>query len=148
MGALNAIYFTLLLTNNNRKNLDIVAAGKLLPSLKEIFGMISTFALTVFAWIFFRAENFSHAFSYISEIFSLHTLFSLPIFENRLLAIQILILVIIQLIIEWYKREDQHGLATFGLSWKPIYRYLMYYSIIFSIYWFYSTEKQFIYFQF
>ena len=130
-GALNAIYFLpLLLTNNNRKNLDIVAAGKLLPSLKEIFGMISTFALTVFAWIFFRAENFSHAFSYISEIFS-YTLFSLPIFENRLLAIQILILVIIQLIIEWYKREDQHGLATFGLSWKPIYRYLMYYSIIF-----------------
>ena len=62
-GALNAIYFLpLLLTNNNRKNLGVVAEGKLLPSLRELFAMLTTFRLTVFAWIFFRAENLSHAF--------------------------------------------------------------------------------------
>ena len=55
-GALNAIYFLpLLLTNNNRKNLGVVAEGKLLPSFRELFAMLTTFILTVFAWIFFRA---------------------------------------------------------------------------------------------
>ena len=41
-GALNAIYFLpLLLTNNNRKNLGVVAEGKLLPSLRELFSMLT-----------------------------------------------------------------------------------------------------------
>jgi len=70
-GALNAIYFLpLLLTNNNRNNLETVAQGKLLPSLKEVSFMLLTFGLTVFAWIFFRAENIGHAISYVSEILS------------------------------------------------------------------------------
>jgi len=70
-GALNAIYFLpLLLTNNNRNNLETVAQGKLLPSIKEVYFMLLTFGLTVFAWIFFRAENIGHAISYISEILS------------------------------------------------------------------------------
>lgn len=47
-GALNAIYFLpLLLTNNNRNNLETVAQGKLLPSIKELSFMILTFGLTV-----------------------------------------------------------------------------------------------------
>ena len=147
-GALNAIYFLpLLLTNNNRKNLGVVAEGKLLPSFKELLAMLTTFMLTVFAWIFFRADNINHAFNYINEIFS-ESLFLLPLFNKRLMAIQTLILTVIFLIIEWYKREHKHGLASLGLSWKPVYRYLMYYSIIFAIYWFYVKEQQFIYFQF
>ena len=49
-GTLNAIYFLpLLLTNNNRSNIDIVAKGKLLPSFKEFLLMLLTFILTVFA---------------------------------------------------------------------------------------------------
>lgn len=63
-GTLNAIYFLpLLLTNNNRNNLEIVAQGKFLPSGKELFSMFVTFGLIVFAWIFFRAENIGHAFN-------------------------------------------------------------------------------------
>ena len=62
-GALNAIYFLpLLLTNNNRKNLGVVAEGKLFPHLRELFAMLTTFSLTVFAWIFFRAENIKSRF--------------------------------------------------------------------------------------
>ena len=87
-GALNAIYFLpLLLTNNNRKNLGIVAEGKLLPSFRELFAMLTTFILTVFAWIFFRAEDLNHAFSYIGEIFSESVFYSLNFILSQLILI-------------------------------------------------------------
>ena len=46
----------------------MVAEEKLLPSIRELFAMLTTFMLTVFAWIFFRAENLNHAFSYVRGI--------------------------------------------------------------------------------
>ena len=53
-GTLHAIYFLpLLLTNKNRKNLEIVAQGNFLPTVKEFLQMLFTFTLTVFAWIIF-----------------------------------------------------------------------------------------------
>ena len=39
--------------------------------------MLLTFVLTVFTWIFFRANDIGHAMSYISEIFS-PSLFTMP----------------------------------------------------------------------
>mgnify|MGYP001286958389 FL=1 len=99
-GALNAVYFLpLLLTNNNRKNLGVVAEGKLLPTFRELITMLTTFLLTVFAWIFFRAENLSHAFNYIDGIFS-ESILSIPLFENRINAINTLCLISIFLLVE------------------------------------------------
>jgi D-alanyl-lipoteichoic acid acyltransferase DltB (MBOAT superfamily) len=70
-GALNAFYFLpLLLTNNNRNNLDVIAQGSLVPNLREFSSMILTFGLTVIAWIFFRAENMGHALQYLRGIIS------------------------------------------------------------------------------
>ena len=70
-GALNALFFLpLLLTKKNRNNLEVVAQGSVLPSLKELFSILLTFSLTVFAWVFFRAENLSHAIQYILDVFS------------------------------------------------------------------------------
>jgi D-alanyl-lipoteichoic acid acyltransferase DltB (MBOAT superfamily) len=143
-GTLNAIYFLpLLLTNNNRNNLEIVAQGKLLPSLRELFFMLLTFGLTVFAWIFFRANNIGHAASYISEIFST-SLLTLP----EVLPKAVLILVVIFVLVEWLGREGQFALANLGMKWKRPIRYVMYYAIIIAIIWFGGKEQQFIYFQF
>ena len=147
-GALNAFYFLpLLLTNNNRNNIDIVAQGKILPSLKELLYMLLTFGLTVFAWIFFRANTIGHAISYISEIFS-SSLFSIPEFDKMKSALVIIILVTIFVIIEWNGRERQFAIANIGLNWHPLVRYTFYYTIIITIYWFGGNEQQFIYFQF
>ena len=58
-GALHAIYFLpLLLTKNNRKNTDVVAQGRYLPSIRELISMLTTFSLTVIAWVFFRARRY------------------------------------------------------------------------------------------
>lgn len=87
-GALNALYFLpIFITNNNRNNLNIVAQGKYLPNLKEFLLMSLTFILTVFAWIFFRAENIGHAISYINNIFSPTLFESSEIFPLGLLLL-------------------------------------------------------------
>ncbi len=68
-GAINAIYFIpLLLTGYNRKNVGTVAENRHLPSPKEIIQMAFTFALTCLAWVFFRAENITEAYSYLSNM--------------------------------------------------------------------------------
>ncbi len=147
-GALNALYFLpIFLTNKNRNNLDIVAEGKYLPSIKEISSILSTFILTVLAWIFFRANNIKHAFEYISEIFS-SSFFTFPIFYKVDSVKPIYILLIIFIIIEWLGREQQYAIAYLGTKWPPPLRYGMYYAIIISIFLFGGKEQQFIYFQF
>ncbi len=147
-GALNAIYFLpLLLTNNNRNNLETVAQGKYLPSVKELSFMLLTFGLTVFAWIFFRAENIGHAMSYISEILSA-SLFEIPKFADMINALITMCLVCLFVIVEWFGREGQYAIEKIGLQWKRPIRYGMYYAIIIVIFWFGGKEQQFIYFQF
>ena len=147
-GALNAIYFLpLLLTNNNRNNLEIVAQGKFFPSIKEFLQILITFGLTVLAWIFFRAENIGHAFSYISEIFSI-SIFEIPKFSGMTKALTTIFLVGIFILIEWKGRESQYAIAHLGIKWKRPLRYAMYYSIIIAIFWFGGKEQEFIYFQF
>ncbi|MRX63764.1 MBOAT family O-acyltransferase [Maribacter luteus] len=147
-GALNAIYFLpLLLTKNNRNNLETVAQGRYLPNFKELSLMLLTFGLTVFAWIFFRAENITHAITYISEIFSA-SICEVPQFTERLEALKITKLIALFLLMEWVGREGQFAIEKIGLKWNRFFRHLMYYSIILLIIWYGGKEQQFIYFQF
>ncbi|SMO92603.1 D-alanyl-lipoteichoic acid acyltransferase DltB, MBOAT superfamily [Saccharicrinis carchari] len=147
-GALNAIYFLpLLLTNSNRNNLGTVAQGKLLPSIKEFSFMLLTFGLTVFAWIFFRANDIGHAISYIAEILS-PSLFSIPKFAGMRSALATIMLVAIFVIVEWKGREGQYAIAHLGIKWERPIRYALYYAIIIAIFWFGGKEQQFLYFQF
>ena len=143
-GALNALFIMpSIILKTNRTNLETVAQGKLLPTIKEFFQMVVTFGLAVFAWIFFRAENIGHAVSYISEIFS-KSLFSIPSIRPHFL----ILLIIIFMIIEWLGREEEYAIAKFGVKWRRPLRYAMYYTIIAAIFWFAGKEQQFIYFQF
>jgi len=115
-GLLNAIYIMpSVVFNKNRTYLDIVANGKLLPSIKESLSMVITFCLTVFAWIFFRAQDVDHAFSYISEIFS-SSFFITPDFQGKRLAIMILILLIFFLATEWIGRKNQYAIERIELK--------------------------------
>ncbi len=148
-GALNAIYFLpLMLTNNNRNHLEIVAKGKYFPSLRELFLMLITFGLTVIAWIFFRAESIAHAVNYISEIFS-PSLISIPRFSGRGGALTVILLVFGFVIIEWFGREQQYAIARLGLKYGRFVRWAMYAFLIFLTGIFMrSEETPFIYFQF
>jgi len=143
-GLLNAIYIMpSIILNTNRNNLDIVAKGKFIPSLKEFLAIGVTFNLTVFAWIFFRAKSLTDAISYISGIFTTSVFTRPQVFPSK-----ILILIACFILIEWIGREQQYALASFGLKWPKFLRYAFYYSIILFIVAFRGTNQQFIYFQF
>lgn len=148
-GLLNAIYFLpLLLTDKNRNHIDIVAENSFLPSIKEFFSILFTFTLTVFAWIFFRSENLSHAFQYIGSIFSSST-FSIPQFDGILKAVVVLLLIVVFLTIEWIGRRSHFAIEKIGIQRKPIFRWSFYSLLIFIIFLFMQTEETpFIYFQF
>jgi alginate O-acetyltransferase complex protein AlgI len=147
-GALNAIYFLpLLLTKNNRNNLNTVSQGKNLPNLKEFSSMLLTFSLTVFAWIFFRAGSIGHAISFISEILS-PSLFEIPKFTGKFLALITIIFIAFFILIEWYGREGQYALSNIDkIKYRPS-RWIIYITIVLSISLFSGSHQTFIYFQF
>ncbi len=145
-GFFNALYIMpSIIFKTNRKNIDIVAEGKLWPSLKELGAMSMTFSMTVFAWIFFRAESMHHALSYISGIFT-KSLFSLPILSGKMLLT--LIFILFFMLIEWRGRESQYAIEKFGLSRSRFVRIAFYYILIMMIFLFAGSYQEFIYFQF
>ena len=143
-GFLNALYIMpSIIFKTNRNNLDIVAQGKLLPSLRELFSMGITFSLTVFAWIFFRSKSVADAFNYISGIFS-ETLFTLPVIRPNILFL----LLFIFIVIEWLGRQELYAIATICNKRSNIIRYTFYYCILLCIVLFKGSVQKFIYFQF
>lgn len=143
-GFLNALYIMpSIIFNTNRNNLDIVAQGKILPSLKEAASMGITFGLTVFAWIFFRSESLGRAFSYIAKIFSRSLFVKSAIFPPTLF-----LLLLLFFIIEWLGRGHQYAIANLGFKWPRPIRWATYYAMVLVIYYFGGTQQQFIYFQF
>ena len=148
-GAINALYFLpLLLLNKNRANTDTVAQGKYLPTLKEFFQIGITFSLTFLAWIFFRAENIGHAWTYLSTIFS-KSLFSIPYaFGIGLNNIVItLVFIIILTITEWFGRNKKYALEL-NTKKNKFFQWALLYFIAITIFLFGQQHQDFIYFQF
>ena len=147
-GFLNALFIMPSIINNtHRDHLDIVARGKLIPSFKELISVILTFSLTVFAWIFFRANNVTHAFHIIAEICS-PSLITIPYFPGIGLAKPVVLITILFFIVEWFGREQQYAIAHLGLKWDRPFRWAIYYAIIIAVFYFTGKQQQFIYFQF
>lgn len=146
-GLVNALFIMpSIIMKTNRKHLDIVAKDKILPSFNELMNMMITFGLIVFTWIFFRAENVEHAFSYISGIFN-KSILSVPNLNKAALAT--LILILFFMIIEWFGRQNNYALEKLLLSKPRIVRWAFYSLIILLIGLFMQTnETPFIYFQF
>jgi alginate O-acetyltransferase complex protein AlgI len=145
-GALNAIYILpLMLFKINRNNLETVAQGRVFPSLREFLAMLLTFSLTVFAWIFFRAENVTEATHYIMGIFN-SSVFSVPNlkFDGKLTVILITIFVIV----EWMNRHKQHALELISSTAPRWLLWSSYLLILFTIIVFAGELQEFIYFRF
>lgn len=147
-GFLNALYIMpSIIFNTNRNNIEIVAKGRILPSIKDILSIGLTFMLTVFAWIFFRASDIHHALKYITVLFS-ESLFIKPYFKGIYDSKPIIFILIIFIILEWIGREWQFAIQYLFTNRLKSIRYLFYLTIVFTILLFGGNDQQFIYFQF
>ena len=146
-GFLNALFIMpSIVMKTNRNNLEIVAGDKMFPSISELFKMIITFGLTVFAWIFFRANSVTHAFEYIGGIFN-QSLFTFPTLRKSALAT--LFLVVFLLLTEWMGRRNNYGIEKLLLEKPRWVRWSFYAFVLMLIGLFLQTEESpFIYFQF
>ena len=137
-GAYHALLFVpLLLMGKNRRYRDTVATitlpngtikTKWLPSIKEAGQMLLTFALAVFGWIIFRAENIGQVGEIIHNICN-SSLLSMPDASgNSALLMNIMILIVV----EWVARMRNHGLDIKHLH--PVVRYAIYFGVLFLLF--------------
>lgn len=152
-GALNALYFLpLLLIGKNRSHLGTVSDEHMLPSLRELWQMGSTFTLTVLAWIFFRAENIAHAITYLKGIFS-PSLLTAPkrvdFTGSSIHPLTLFFLLGFFVFVEWLGRRQQYAIEATMIRQPRFLRWLFYALLVFMLGVFaQSNETPFIYFQF
>lgn len=145
-GGLNALYFLpLLLLKSNRTNLGVVAEARMLPSLRELFCMGTTFLLTVLAWVFFRAESITMALGFLKGIIG-PGLLQTPYFPERFQAAVTVLFVFWLLMVEWINRNKGHSLMI--LPKNKTVRHIFYYILVATILLNSGSEQEFIYFQF
>lgn len=143
-GFLNALYFLpLLITQNNRNHIEIVAKGRKLPTLKEFVSMLLTFSLTTFAWIFFRAKTVSQACLYIKNIFKFNFEGKIQYLSIERYSVELVLLLLFFIVLEWNSREKEH---PFNGKYTTAKVFLIIISIL--IFGAFSKASDFIYFQF
>ncbi len=103
---------------------------------------LATLIIVLFSWIFFRANNVEEAFSYISGIFSMSSLSMPEIKPHAIFLIQLFF------VIEWFGRDQEYAIANIGSKWPKPLRWILYYSLILTIFWFSGKDQQFLYFKF
>ncbi len=142
-GLLNALYFVpSLLLNNNRKYLDAITIGFNRIGLINLMNILITFLLTILAWVFFRANSISEAFSYLNRLFS-NLNFSFQYMSIERYNFEALMLLFFFIMIEWFSRNYE---SPFIGKFKKVYFSAT--IILIILLGVYSKHSDFIYFQF
>jgi D-alanyl-lipoteichoic acid acyltransferase DltB (MBOAT superfamily) len=142
-GLINALYFLpLLLLKRNRKNVDEFTMKFDWNSVHIVFNILITFAITCFAWIFFRSKSIQDAYVYINRMLTnLH--FNTEYFKIERYNYELLYLLLFFIVIEWNNRtkiepiSGKYSSLKIGLCVAVL--------LALGVY---SDYKEFIYFQF
>ncbi|WP_435625401.1 MBOAT family O-acyltransferase [Flagellimonas sp.] len=147
-GALHALAFVpiFLLNKNRRYKGDIIAQNRYLPNLKETVQVISTFVLVTFFWVFFRAENLTHALEYLYQLLTQFQ-FETYLHPRGFRMMDYFVLIILFSIYEFVIRKDERNPYNFN---SKAVRFALYTITILGILLFYDDmiDRSFIYFQF
>jgi hypothetical protein len=144
-GAIHALLFVplILLKRNRKYTTDVVAEGKLLPSLKDVFAMGSTFALVCLAWVFFRADTVSEAINYIVGFTELPTS-DKPITHVVYTAF---VWIGVMVLVDWLQRDGTIPRWWLNRNLQPL-RWFTYGICVWLCFKNLHSEASFIYFQF
>ena len=122
----------------------------MLPSLRELWQMGTTFLLTVLAWVFFRADNLEVAIDIISNIFSPELIES-PQIQNlgrwRTKFPPLILSLLILLSVEWFTRDRIYS-SRLLFSNRILNIFIQLLMIVYIILFSSSYKGEFIYFQF
>lgn len=142
-GFINALYFIpLLIVNKNRNNIAAFKIAFNFTSLKIIMNIVATFAITCFAWIFFRAKTIHDATAYIKRMVTdLH--FTPQYFNFERYSYELLFMLLLFVMVEWNNRYKIEPLSG-KYSWMKVSLSIM---AILALGVF-TDYKNFIYFQF
>ncbi|SNY95368.1 MBOAT family O-acyltransferase [Flagellimonas pacifica] len=147
-GGFHALLFVpLFLSNKNRVFIEgTVGGNSILPSIKEILQILSTFTLVTISWVFFRASSVNVAFEYLTK------LFSSPNFEPYphplgYRWLDYFVLLGLFLCYEYFIRRDERNPIPFR---SRAIRFLLYVLLVFGMLLMYDDhiDRSFIYFQF
>ncbi|TSC95207.1 MAG: putative membrane protein involved in D-alanine export [Parcubacteria group bacterium Licking1014_1] len=162
-GALNGFYYVFgIITAGIRKKIVELTHLNKLPKFHKYIQIFTTFCLTCFGWIFFRAGNIKDAFYIISRLFvgipvdlvnSIKFLQSVKIQHSIILGqpvyeLFVLIASFVFMMILYYAQKNKSDKNLF--SDRPLLiRWVFYYILVFGIIFLsISGEMKFIYFQF
>ncbi|MBP4140504.1 MBOAT family protein [Flavobacterium sp. P4023] len=142
-GFINALYFLpLLLLKKNRSNIEMVSLNWDLKSVNIFFNIVITFAITCFAWIFFRAKSIGEAFSYIKRMFT-NREFNFQFLANDRSNYELVSMIFVFVLIEWRSRTQVEPISG---KWSLLKLALAMVAI--AAFGTFSDYKEFIYFQF
>ena len=142
------LFIPLFLLRKNRQHLDYIVGYKsILPSIKEIFQITTTYLCTTVTWVFFRSDSIANSIQYLYRMVSE---LSVPTYQKSGI-----LYVFIMIILDWLIRKDgklkpKNHVDSKIFRWANII--LMIIIIIFGMFSVTflqnSNERPFIYFQF
>lgn len=136
------LFIPLILTGGNKRYKGVICENSVVPSMREIGGVIMTFIAVMFGWILFRSETISQGAGYICGIFDA-SVFSIPGFIN----IKVLVLTIFMLVVEWFGRKHEFAFNVEAIRSAWVRRGI-YLFVLLLIFLFGRTSESFIYFNF
>ena len=142
-GVLNALFFIpLFFYKKYSVHKDTVAQHTVLPNLKEVAGMLSTFLLVLLGFIFFRTESIPQAWEYMQRI--LHFDMQIELLQIERYSFEMIPLLLMLVSVEWIYRKQEFPLGS------SRYEYIKTIGILLMILIFgsFSNLQEFIYFQF
>jgi len=152
-GALNALYILpSIIFKSNRLNIETIALARVFPTARELFAMLFTFTLTVFAWVFFRSQDIGSAIIFIKKatigLFYNYSYLQTALFFDRNIGYSMAIIICLFILFEWNGRGYNFAIEKI-LSSRPVWiRWSFYYVLIYMVLIYSGGEEPFIYFQF
>jgi D-alanyl-lipoteichoic acid acyltransferase DltB (MBOAT superfamily) len=145
-GLSQGCFFIPLILSGNFGTTQKIDPNKILPSIREVLGMLSTFWIVAISSILFVGDNLTHAFQFYKSMFSI-SVFKMPILNEKIIITTIMILFL--LVIEWIGRNSDFAIEKFVSKFPMVIRWCFYSFIVFLIGLYMNTsETPFIYFKF
>lgn len=125
----------------DKRSIKPITPGTASAIMLNLAGVLGTFALISFTWIFFRSAGTQAAFVYVSRLLSMTDLRQLPAILPSILCPWL-----VAMTLDWFQDRSQDH--TFFVKWSPLARGAVYAIIVVAILVGSGSRAPFIYSQF